>query len=45
MDKDYPVASLPDSCVDEINKLQEELTEETRQEIVLVAYKCLKAEK
>ncbi len=43
MDHDYLIASLPESCITEINKLQEKLAEETRQEIVLVAYECSKA--
>lgn len=42
MDNNYLIASLPEFCITEINKLQEELTEETQQDIVLVAYKCLK---
>ncbi|WP_275061401.1 hypothetical protein [Diplocloster modestus] len=40
MDDNYRIADLTSECVAEINDLQEKLKEQTKEDIVLVAYKA-----
>lgn len=40
LDKNYHIADIPDTCIAEINELQEKLKEEINENIVLVAYQA-----
>ncbi|MBA4700226.1 MAG: hypothetical protein H2212_12395 [Ruminococcus sp.] len=44
MDNKYEIADIPESCVSEINALQERLKQDTNQDIVLIAYQSSKAD-
>lgn len=44
MDNKYEIADIPESCVSEINALQERLKQDTNRDIVLIAYQSSKAD-
>jgi hypothetical protein len=39
MNKEFPVAALQDQFLDKVKKMENELREQTGEEIVLIAYK------
>lgn len=44
MNNNYEIADIPESCVSEINALQEKLKQNTNRDIVLIAYQSSKAD-
>lgn len=39
MNNDYQIADITSDCVDEVNQLQDKLTQQMNEDIVLVAFK------